>query len=142
MAQSAFPMTPTAVDTEQEPRVVSFDDAHDMIEAMSSETARSILGALDDESLTPATLADRVDTSLQNVIYHLDRLREADLVAVVGTRYSARGNEMDVYAPASDPVVICVGDDRSEDAVTRLVDESASSAERRDPSITDSTASR
>ena len=58
------------------------------------------------------------------MLYHLEQLTEAGLVTVVETSYSVRGNEMDVYAPAADPVVICVGDRGSEDAVTRVVRES------------------
>jgi DNA-binding transcriptional ArsR family regulator len=125
MAQSAFPMHPSDVDPEQEPTVVPFEDADAMIEALTSETARAIVSALEAEPMAPAALADRVDTSLQNALYHLDRLREAGLVEVVETGYSARGNEMDVYAPAAAPVVICVGDADSERAVADLVDGSS-----------------
>jgi len=33
-----------------------------------------------------------------------------------------RGVEMDVYAAVSDPLVICIGDEHSEQAVSRVVD--------------------
>lgn len=129
MAQSAFPMAPTDVDSAQEPTVVSFEDADTMIEALTSATARAIITALDAEPMAPAALAERVDTSLQNTLYHLDRLTEAGLLEVVDTGYSARGNEMDVYAPAADPVVICVGDEHSEHVVDRVVTDARSAAD-------------
>ena len=117
------------VELEQEPRVVSFDDADTMIEALASGTARSIITALESEPMAAAALADRVDTSVQNVTYHLDRMVDAGLVEVVGTSYSTRGTEMDLYAVASSPVVICLGDEHSERTAARLeTDTSRSSA--------------
>lgn len=92
------------------PRVVSIGEGADsVVEALRSTTARNVLRALYDEPTVASTLADRVETSAQNVHYHLAKLREADLVEVVGTWYSAKGVEMDVYAPAGDPLVLAAG---------------------------------
>lgn len=123
MAQSAFPMGPSDVDPEQEPTVVSLDDADAMIEALASETRRRIVAALGEEPMPPSGVAEAVDTSLQNVVYHLDTLTDVGLVEVVETGYSARGAEMDLYAPTAAPVVICVGDERSERLVASAVDD-------------------
>jgi DNA-binding transcriptional ArsR family regulator len=128
MTQSAFPMRAADEELEQEPRVVSFDDADAIIEALGSQTARSIMTALETGSMAPAELADRVDTSIQNVTYHLDRMADAGLVEVVDTSYSPRGAEMDMYAPVSSPVVICLGDDTSERTAARLAGASRSPA--------------
>jgi hypothetical protein len=57
-----------------------------------------------------------VDTSVQNLHYHLTQLGEADLVEQVDTVYSSRGNEMTVYGPTSDPLVF-VGDEQNASAV-------------------------
>lgn len=121
MAESVFPMRPTDIDPEREPQVVPLDDAGAMFVALSSRTAREILTALETEPMTASALADHVDTSLQNTSYHLDRLSAAGLVEVVGTSFSERGNEMDVYAPTSVPVVICVGDDEDGRDIAGLV---------------------
>jgi hypothetical protein len=40
---------------------------------------------------------------------HLERLEEAGAVEVVGTAYSEKGREMDLYAPADQPLVIFAG---------------------------------
>jgi len=88
-------------------RVLAMNDAEsdDVLAALSSETGRRTLRALYQEPRTPSEVASAVDTSLQNVHYHLTNLREADLVEQVDTVYSEKGNEMSVYGPASDPLV-------------------------------------
>ncbi|PSQ19437.1 ArsR family transcriptional regulator [Halobacteriales archaeon QS_9_67_17] len=95
------------------PRVVGIegDDADELLSALASETAREIVAALHDDPAPPSELADRVDSSLQNVQYHLSRLDDAGVVEVAGTAYSEKGREMDVYAPADDPLVIVAAED-------------------------------
>jgi DNA-binding transcriptional ArsR family regulator len=106
-----LPSLPDATPEEREPRVVGVDDdeADDLIAALGSETSRDILSTLHDRPATKSELADEVDTSLQNVQYHLSRLDEADLVDVVDTVYSEKGREMDVYAAADEPLVLFAG---------------------------------
>lgn len=101
---------------EAEPRVVGLDseEADALMSALSSTTARRLLAELHEEPAPPAALAERADTSLQNAQYHLGRLSEAGAVEVVGTAYSEKGREMDVYAPADEPLVIYAG--REKDA--------------------------
>jgi predicted transcriptional regulator len=93
-------------------RVLPLDDdeAAQLINCLAADTARSTLAALQNDSATASELADVVETSLQNVRHHLDNLREAGLVRVVDTRYSVKGREMKVYAPARDSLVVCVGE--------------------------------
>lgn len=96
-----------------EPRVlgVGEDDADEVLAALSSDTARNLLATLHDDPATPSELADRLDQSLQNTQYHLEKLVDADLVAVCGTQYSEKGREMQVYAPADEPLVLFAGPD-------------------------------
>jgi DNA-binding transcriptional ArsR family regulator len=109
---SLLPSRDPAV-TDAEPRVISVDsdDADDVLSALSAATARNLLAALHEEPAPPGELADRVDTSLQNAQYHLEKLETAGAVEVVDTAYSEKGREMDVYAPADQPLVICAGDE-------------------------------
>ena len=104
---------------------VDEDDSADVLEALSSDTARRVLTAIYDESAPPSELADRLDISLQNVSYHLDNLEEAGVVRVADTRYSEKGREMNVYAPADEPVVVFVGTEERKtgfrDLLKRLV---------------------
>jgi DNA-binding transcriptional ArsR family regulator len=108
-------LLPSSPDTsaveESEPRVIGVDsdDADEMLSALSSSTARRLLSALHDEPDSASSLADRLDTSLQNIQYHLGKLEAADLVAVVDTVYSEKGREMKVYAPSNRPLVVFAG---------------------------------
>lgn len=86
--------------------VVGSDDAELVFDALSSATARRILAELYERPAPPSVLANALDLSLQNVHYHLENLRDADLVEDVDTVYSAKGVEMSVYAPAAEPMVI------------------------------------
>lgn len=88
------------------PEHLSLADAGPALDALSSKTARAIVVALRDDPTTTTGLADRVETSLQNVSYHLSRLTDVGLVTTVGTRYSEKGREMDVYALSVTALVI------------------------------------
>ncbi len=114
-----------AADGDGQPQVVDLDseDADVLLDALSSETARSVLSALYDEPLAPPAVAERVDTSLQNVHYHLDNLEEAGAIEVIDTDYSEKGREMNVYAPTEGPMVVLTGRDQGRSirtAVARL----------------------
>ena len=96
-----------------EPRVLDIDgrDADDAFDALASETARKVLAATYEEPRTPTEAHGQVGTSLQNVHYYLDNLQDTGLVEPVGTGYSSKGNEMTVYAPASEAAILFAGDD-------------------------------
>lgn len=115
---SLFPSRDPAV-PDAEPRVIGVDskDADAVIAALSAATARKLLSELNDTPAPPGELADRVDTSLQNAQYHLKKLEAASAVEVVDTAYSEKGREMDVYAPANQPLVICAGDEQETSGV-------------------------
>ena len=102
-----------------EPRVIGVDseDADEVLAALSAGTARKLLAELNEAPAPPGELADRVDTSLQNAQYHLKKLESAGAVEVVDTAYSEKGREMDVYAPANQPLVICAGDEQETSGV-------------------------
>lgn len=76
------------------------------MQAVSSSTARALLRVLQVDPAPASDLAEAVDTSLQNVQYHLDRLCEVGLVEAVDTWYSTRGRQMTVYAPTAKRLVV------------------------------------
>lgn len=84
-------------------------DSADVFSVLSSDTARSVLGRLYRDPATQSELAEELGTSIQNVAYHIERLVAADLVTVVDSWYSEKGRDMDVYAPAGDPLVLVAG---------------------------------
>lgn len=110
---SLLPSRPDAGPAEDAgPRVVGVYDsaADDVLDALSSGTARQILAELHEDPAPPSELAERVDTSIQNVRYHLEKLEDCGAVEVVDTGYSEKGREMDIYAPADQPLVVFAGD--------------------------------
>lgn len=80
------------------------DDPAPVIDALGSETARSVVKALGESPATASDVADTVGTSIQNAHYHLERLIDANLVTRVGTWHSSKGNEMTVYGLANERV--------------------------------------
>jgi DNA-binding transcriptional ArsR family regulator len=112
---SIFPLRDTVTpDEDREPRLVDLDEdtADEVFEALSSGTTRSIFLSLHQNPQTASDLADTTDTSVQNVQYHLGKLKDAELVEVVDTWYSERGTEMKVYAPQDDSLVLFAGRDK------------------------------
>lgn len=122
--RSLLPHRPTPKTDVSTPRILDLtsEDADLVFDALSSTTARRILGTLHDEPATPPEVAETLDLSLQNVHYHLRNLREAELITEAATGYSEKGVEMSVYAPAADPVVLSDGDPDERDSLRRLLE--------------------
>jgi len=104
-------------------RVVGIDDetASDVFQALSADTTRKVFAAIYADPGTASDLADRVDTSLPNVQYHLDKLRDVDLIEVADTWYAENGNEMNVYAPTDRSVVVVAGDEESRSTIRGML---------------------
>lgn len=119
---SLLPSSDGAV-PDADPKVIDVDsdDAEDVLAALSAATARKLFAELTEQPAPPGELADRVDTSLQNAQYHLKKLETAGAVEVVDTAYSEKGREMDVYAPANRPLVICAGGQRETSGIKRAL---------------------
>ncbi|TYT62803.1 ArsR/SmtB family transcription factor [Natrialba swarupiae] len=109
--------TDASVSRSGDPSVLCLDDeeTREVLSALSSETAHDVFQLLNEEAATPATVADRLETSIQNVHYHLGNLEDAGLIEVVDTCYSEKGREMEVFVVAEDPTVVFLGtsDDRT-----------------------------
>jgi len=104
-----LPLRPPVEHSPRERSVVDVDDPNAVLSVLSSDTAQAILGALGRAPGTTSDLADRVGTSPQNVHYHLENLRDADLVAEVGTWYSSKGREMPVFGLAAQRLEVRLG---------------------------------
>jgi len=121
-----FPFRSETTTEEGQPRVVDLEgeDADAVFSALSSTTARQIYARLDEDPGTPSDIADAIDSSIQNVRYHLDNLEDAGLVAVVDTWYSSRGNEMSVYATTDGPLIVTSDKSRAaklKEALSRFI---------------------
>ena len=121
-----FPLRSETENAEGQPRVVDLEgeDADAVFSALSSATAREIYSQLNDEPGTPSDVAEAIDSSIQNVRYHLEKLEDAGLVEVIDTWYSSRGNEMSVYATTDGPLIVTSDESRAsrlKDALSRFL---------------------
>ena len=99
------------------------DVADDVFDALSSKTSRQILAAVYEDTKAASELADAADTSLQNTHYHLENLRDADLIEVIDTVHSAQGNELKIYGPTNQSVVVFTGYDETKSSLHRFLRE-------------------
>lgn len=106
-----------------EPRVLDIEgaDAERTFDALGSETARTILQTVYEQPRTPPEIRGEVGTSLQNVHYHLERLESASLIEPAGTGYSEKGNEMTVYAPCNEALVLFAGQEHDRSRLEGLL---------------------
>ena len=96
------------------PAMVDLDEGiDDVLPALRSDTARAILSELYNDPAVASELAKAVDTSVQNVQYHIGNLDEADLVTVVGTW----------YGPTNEPLLFVIGGDEETDACAEVLTE-------------------
>jgi predicted ArsR family transcriptional regulator len=112
---SAFPYQRPVDHAPREQTIINVtEDGPDaVLQVLSSETARNILGVIAEDPATTSDIATTVDTSLQNAQYHLNHLQAADLVEAVETWYSAKGKEMTVYGVTTEELVVQFGDETS-----------------------------
>ena len=109
-----FPLRwPVSFRQNRNPRVVeiSEDGATEVFGTLTSETARELLSQLHTEPQTASDLAEAVDTSVQNIQYHLQKFDDAGLVEIVDHWYSSRGTEMNVYGPSDSALVLYAGNE-------------------------------
>ncbi|WP_410764515.1 ArsR/SmtB family transcription factor [Haloferax sp. DFSO60] len=111
---SLLPLKPIAESVDEralDPHLVALDEAEadTLVAVLSSATARQLLSSVYDTPRPASELADELETTLQTVGYHIDRLTDAGLIEEVTTWVSAQGREMAVYGPTSSAVVLFVG---------------------------------
>ncbi|QGN06980.1 ArsR family transcriptional regulator [Halorhabdus sp. CBA1104] len=115
--------TDPSADRDLDPELLGLteEQADEILAAISSMTARRILDVLYDEPRPTSEIATALDSSVQNVSYHLERLEDADLVEVVDTWYSAQGREMDVYGPTNGGLVLYAGAETTTPSLKRAL---------------------
>lgn len=120
---SLFPIREHSADASRSVRLVDVSDERDgkVLEPLSSETARQVVGAVKEQPQPASDIAESVDSSIQNVRYHLETLASAGLVETVDTWYSETGREMDVYAPTHEALVVLTGPERRSVALEHVL---------------------
>jgi DNA-binding Lrp family transcriptional regulator len=68
-----------------------------------------VFRAVNHEPLSAQDVAEELDMSIQNAMYHLENLEEAGLITVLDTHYSERGREIEIYGPLEQPLLLFLG---------------------------------
>ena len=125
LIMSLLPSSEDDVEARQEGKLqvlgIDNEQTSEVLDAISSETARAILSHVYADPSTPSVIAEDIDESVQTVSYHLQKLQDAGAIEVADTRYSEKGHEMNVYGPADDPVVVFVGTDERRTGFITLI---------------------
>lgn len=100
--------------TDPDSKVIAIDEEEvdAILGSIGSETARQILAALYEEPRTMSELADELDSSVQNVDYHLQKFEDAGVVEAVDTLNPDHGRATTLWAPIYDPIVVMAGSER------------------------------
>lgn len=108
---SLLPLRGEARPAPNESRVLELTGAKADIafETLTAATTRTILSIINEHPSTPTELRDEVDTSLQNIHYHLQKLEAGGFIEPAGIGYSEKGIEMTVYAPKYKAIVLVAG---------------------------------
>ncbi|HUL62769.1 MAG TPA: winged helix-turn-helix domain-containing protein [Methanocella sp.] len=75
-------------------------------QTIANDTARQILELLADGALSTSAIAKKLDIPLTTAQYNVEKLIEAKLVIVEKTKYSEKGREVKLYAPAKRMIVL------------------------------------
>lgn len=97
------------------------DEAVEIFETLGTETTYRVYKLLHEEPQVPRELGSTLDSSSQNIHYHLNKLEEADLIEPVDTWHSQNGVEMHVYAPAHHPLVLSFASESDQTEIQSLL---------------------
>ena len=75
-------------------------------QTIANDTARQILELLADAPMSTSAIAKKLDIPLTTAQYNVEKLIEAGLVIVEKTKYSEKGREVKLYAPAKRMIVL------------------------------------
>lgn len=108
---SLLPLRGESHSSPDEPRILGLDGdaADEAFKALTASTTRTVLSIIYEHPSTPTEIRDEINTSLQNVHYHLGKLEDAGLIEPAGMGYSEKGTEMALYAPTNEAVVLFAG---------------------------------
>src|SRR5512138_200479 len=75
-------------------------------QTIANDTARQILELLAEGAMSTSAIARKLDIPLTTAQYNVEKLIEAKLVVVEKTKYSEKGREVKLYAPAKRMIVL------------------------------------
>lgn len=117
-----FPIKHTT-DKPEDTRIVELgsNQSQVVLDALSSKTTRTVLLEIHSEPASISQVSNRVDSSIQNIKYHIDKLNEAGLVEETGEWHTEGGNQMTLYGPTDKAILLVASDDDPESVLKRAV---------------------
>ncbi|RZN61855.1 transcriptional regulator [Methanonatronarchaeum sp. AMET6-2] len=97
------------------------EEAEVVLDALSSKTTRDVFLQIYEDPCPASDIAEETGNSIQNIKYHVDKLKKAGLIEVTGTWYSETGNEMNVYAPRDEAIVLVASTLEVEDTLKKAI---------------------
>jgi predicted transcriptional regulator len=82
------------------------DESKLITQTIANDTARLILELLAEGAMSTSAIAKRLEIPLTTAQYNVEKLIEAKLVVVEKTKYSEKGREVKLYAPARRMIVL------------------------------------
>jgi predicted transcriptional regulator len=82
------------------------DESKLITQTIANDTARQILELLAEGAMSTSAIAKRLEIPLTTAQYNVEKLIEAKLVVVEKTKYSEKGREVKLYAPARRMIVL------------------------------------
>ncbi len=96
------------------------DNSKEISQVLANDTARKILSLLSERSMTLTEICAELEIALSTGEYGLNKLRDAGLIKIIGTRKSEKNVEMKIYAPEEKFIVIAPKSMRKEDTISAL----------------------
>jgi predicted transcriptional regulator len=82
------------------------EESKKITQALSNDSARQVLELLIDKAMSASEIACELDAPLTTVKYNLNALIESGLIMIKQTRWSVKGREIKIYAPAHKLIVV------------------------------------
>ncbi|WGI17748.1 transcriptional regulator [Methanonatronarchaeum sp. AMET-Sl] len=120
---SIFPLKKKPQLKLEDPDVIELgsEEAEVVLDALSSKTTREVFLRIYEDPCAVSDIASETGNSIQNIKYHVDKLQKAGLIKVTGTWYSETGNEMNVYSPLNEAIVLVASHKSVEETLHRVV---------------------
>jgi predicted ArsR family transcriptional regulator len=105
---SIFPISSEKTVSVEKPEVIELESqrAEVVLDALSSKTTREVFLEIYEQESSISQISDRTDNSIQNVKYHIEKLEESNLIEVARINHTENGNQMKMFCPKSEAVVL------------------------------------
>lgn len=105
---SIFPISSEKTASIEKPEVIELESqrAEVVLDALSSKTTREIFLEIYEQESSISQISNRTDNSIQNVKYHIEKLEESNLIEVARINHTENGNQMKMFCPKSEAVVL------------------------------------